>query len=495
MTTEEKASRYNEIIERARKEYKNHKAFKGFREMLERIFPEQLIKESEDERIKETLIKYFKERQKDGDKDELFCGLSYDIILVWLEKQTFDFKIELGNWYKCLCDYALPNGELEFKYNNLYYCSRDWRLHGEIDTRNVKNIGVKGYKAFFRPATNQEIQDWLKKQDKQKLDDNVGPKFHEGDWVVFNNRPEGSIYQVEKIENYEYILRHFLGGSMPLSFSHENMIRLWTVDDAHEGDVLAHDDGSLTIFGHRLRGIDSGLYMAHVLLTYNIEFKQTCATANVHPATKEERDILFAKIKEEGYEWDARKKELKRVGQKSAWSEEDTKHFMRCKGYIEAYVEPRRDDVEWFKSLKDRVQPQPKQEWTKEDEKMLSNIVDCIKNLPIFYESLNINGEDKTTEQFICDAINWLKSIEGRVQPKQEWSEEDLCRIEHALFGTYAVDFATRLLYKIKSLNSQNTWRPSDEQIEEFKDLLNDINWEGEILVSLYNDLKKLREE
>lgn len=56
--------------------------------------------------------------------------------------------------------------------------------------------------------------------------------------------------------------------------------------------------------------------------------------------------------------------------------------------------------------------------WNEEDEKMLSNIVDCIKNLPVFYESLNINGEDKTTERFICDAINWLKSFKDRVQPQ-----------------------------------------------------------------------------
>lgn len=30
----------------------------------------------------------------------------------------------------------------------------------------------------------------------------------------------------------------------------------------------------------------------------------------VHPATKKQRDLLFSKIKEEGYEWDANKKEI-----------------------------------------------------------------------------------------------------------------------------------------------------------------------------------------
>ena len=39
----------------------------------------------------------------------------------------------------------------------------------------------------------------------------------------------------------------------------------------------------------------------------------------VYPATKEQRDTLFAKMKEAGYIWDAEKKELKKIEQKSAW--------------------------------------------------------------------------------------------------------------------------------------------------------------------------------
>lgn len=74
-------------------------------------------------------------------------------------------------------------------------------------------------------------------------------------------------------------------------------------------------------------------------------------------------------------------------------------------------------------NYEDKLKP-----WSEEDEKILSNIVDCIKNLPIFYESININGEDKTTERFICDAINWLKSLKNRVQPQSNWkpSEEQM---------------------------------------------------------------------
>ena len=37
------------------------------------------------------------------------------------------------------------------------------------------------------------------------------------------------------------------------------------------------------------------------------------SVANVAPATKGQRDLLFKKMKEEGYQWDAEKKELKKI--------------------------------------------------------------------------------------------------------------------------------------------------------------------------------------
>ena len=98
-------------------------------------------------------------------------------IIAWLENQEsyYTFEIKEGHWYKCVCDYMLNGSDLMFKNDNLYYCRSNWRLRGEIDERNVKDIGVNGYKSFFRPATNQEIKDWLEKQrDKDKLIQELG---------------------------------------------------------------------------------------------------------------------------------------------------------------------------------------------------------------------------------------------------------------------------------------------------------------------------------
>lgn len=162
--------RYKEILAKARTFYKKWDGVDAYNSSLaiselKEIFPE--LNESEDENIRQSLIDYLRERKSCESYGQYV--LRYDHWITWLEKQvpcTYTFEIKEGHWYKCVCDYMLNNSDLLFKYGNLYYCRRNWRLEGEIDERNVKDIGVNGYKSFFRPATNQEIKDWLEKQGK-----------------------------------------------------------------------------------------------------------------------------------------------------------------------------------------------------------------------------------------------------------------------------------------------------------------------------------------
>lgn len=88
------------------------------------------------------------------------------------------------------------------------------------------------------------------------------------------------------------------------------------------------------------------------------------------PATTEQRDLLFTKMKEAGYEWDDENKELKKIEQiLPTWSEEDEKildsiiDFVmpigECPDYPtdeekEYYYEGDRK-VDWLKSLKERL--------------------------------------------------------------------------------------------------------------------------------------------
>ena len=162
LSTEEKAKRYEEVLAMA-KECITYIPDEAVNKYMLNMFPE--LKESDGERIRKQIISFLKEFEYDH-----YRSLDFSSWIAWLKKQDFNYTFEIkeGHWYKCVCDYMLNNSDVMFKNDRLYYCRRDWRLRGEIDERNVKDIGVNGYKSFFRPATSQEIKDWLEKQGEQK---------------------------------------------------------------------------------------------------------------------------------------------------------------------------------------------------------------------------------------------------------------------------------------------------------------------------------------
>ena len=146
-------------------------------------------------------------------------------------------------------------------------------------------------------------------------------KFKVGDWVVFNNS-HNSIYQISEIRDSYYTLTHTHGGSMPLSFSQEEFIRPWTIKDAKDGDVLANDHHILIlkelVYDWSSNGTPCSV-KAYCGIKPNGNFEIGkdnwcfCGTLHIHPATKKQRDLLFTKMKEAGYQWDAGKKELRKI--------------------------------------------------------------------------------------------------------------------------------------------------------------------------------------
>ena len=156
---------------------------------------------------------------------------------------------------------------------------------------------------------------WLKKQCKNSAD-KIESKFKVGDWIVFIKSK--SIYQVEKKENYEYTLRHILGGSLYLPFSNEDLIREWTIQDAKDGDILVHNsfmfDDFIFIYNNTSI-LQAYCYYSSERNRFIIEDKEHYCPWNmqeVTPATKEQRDTLMRVMNNAGYEWDAENKELKK---------------------------------------------------------------------------------------------------------------------------------------------------------------------------------------
>lgn len=160
----------------------------------------------------------------------------------------------------------------------------------------------------------EECIDWLEKQGKNSTD-KIEPRFKVGDWVVFIT--SGSVYQVEKKENYEYTLRYILGGSLCLPFSNEELIRKWTIQDAKDGDVLACNEEILLFKSYSVQERISS-YCWYNGQTNNFHSKEVIDTLltkrnKICPATKEQRDLLFQKIKEAGYKWNAETKTLEKL--------------------------------------------------------------------------------------------------------------------------------------------------------------------------------------
>ena len=74
-------------------------------------------------------------------------------------------------------------------------------------------------------------------------------------------------------------------------------------------------------------------------------------------------------------------------------------------------------------------------------------------------------------EKFVEQVDNWLKSLKERVQPKQEWSEEDEKMLQSILDEYKSMSIEKRNW--LKSLRPQTTWKPSDEQMEALKHAIN----------------------
>ena len=139
----------------------------------------------------------------------------------------------------------------------------------------------------------------------------IESNFKVGDWVVFNNS-HNSIYQISEISDSYYTLTHTHCGSMSLSFSQEKLIRPWTIEDAKDGDILYSPCCKLLW----IYKDDNSCYIGNNL-NYNEDSvvinSPICIPIDVVPATNEQCDLLFHKIKENGYEWDADKKELRKI--------------------------------------------------------------------------------------------------------------------------------------------------------------------------------------
>lgn len=347
MTQEEKAKAYDEAIKVARSKIKNDKNHVLYEEDIIDIFHE--LKENEDERIRKALITYFKMFPYGSIGD---AGTNVNEAIDWLEKQgkhLEDCEAEkekadfVGDGFiECRADF------LDFKEGITY-----WLEYVGNDNYNVRSDNLLGKTYHITPCQLYTIfkkLTWLEKQcskqetlcnkckkehpslscremielgrctveHEQKPTDKAEPKFKVGDWIVFN----GLVLHID--ENVDGYYRTTSIGGIPNSYDWDidNIARLWTFEDAKNGDVLSFYSeykgnkmvqvGIIEKYVGKHGGC-SNTFKIYVGVNWenNLQIGEYMGCSDIRPASKGQRDILFAKIKEAIYEWDAEKKELK----------------------------------------------------------------------------------------------------------------------------------------------------------------------------------------
>ena len=476
LSIEQKAKAYDDAFNRAKSWYTDAQI--DFKKSLETLFPGL---KCDDEKIRKEIIKCVKNYGPSSANPQLFKNM-----LAWLEKQEGCEHIK-KDWLEHIKQSWYKEGFIDGKYSG--GTSKKWTINDTTTLNELIDFLENGTAKLQHDLTR--YANWLKiqftpieKQGEQKSADSYCQENCKGfqetgkcfaDGMCKAKREAESVEKAEpkfKIGNWivdksgltQQVL-DFRGGIYTCTYNSfttdcESNYHLWNIQDAKHGDVLAYDTVVL-IFDHlgtfENRPIIYSWYFADSKKFYGMGTSDPdrWEVEGFYPATKEQRTELFLKMHEAGYEWDAEKKELKKFhvidegksemgycfnkminGEKvtPAWSEKDEDYINDLIKYFsqsERLKNTKEDIVIWLKSIKYKVQPQSKQEWSSWDELQYKAAYNLCEN----------SGHTVTSD--------WLKSIKQRIG-----------------------------------------WRPSEEQMDALETAVSSL--QSTALESLYNDLKKI---
>ena len=246
----------------------------------------------DDERLRKTAIAFLKDFAEQGYENAVEC-------IDWLEKQGEQAPSQTNEraWLYLVSDV------LTWKDGIGQY----------LDDPRVQELAKKLCSEYSQKLYSPS--NTLKGE--QKSVDKIKPEFKVGDWITFYGSNPFKILKIEADING--VLEYLLLGQNGHDFYFNNTyvdknVRLWTIQDAKDGDVLATSAGAFIYNGNNCGGSYPGSYCGiNNLGNFQTGVEYHWTRKKVYPATKEQRDLLFQKMKEAGYEWDADKKELKKL--------------------------------------------------------------------------------------------------------------------------------------------------------------------------------------
>lgn len=373
LSIEQKAKAYDKALERARNLHKdaidmgeNIRA-----KQCEIIFPE--LRESKDDRIMRVIRGWIYTRPASFFDN----GISKEEILAWLEKQGEQKPVDS-------------------------YCQEN----------------CKGFQETGKCFADGDCK---AKREAESNDKNE-PKFHEGDWVIDK---QGIVHQIANV--VENVTCHTYGYDIVGGgYFNDNTegVRLWTIQDTKDGDVLCCESGWTCIF--KTLNSDNISFSSYCFMDNTGWFCETGSESHtlekafikayngeIYPATKEQRDLLFQKMKEAGYIFDFEKKELKKLGQSEVTKTSDQEEIaeisfgakdselQEATYYIPKGFHAEVDDDDKV-VIKKGEKPTT---WSEDDEHRVKDTIYFLDTAKKHYAS--------TVELDAC--IDWLKSFKQRI--------------------------------------------------------------------------------
>lgn len=430
--------------------------------------------ESEDEKIRKTLIEMF---SNVGKKD--WRDIPTEKIIAWLEKQgsssvkwqknTPDNKPATNHSVLMKTTHGIAEGYFvgslwfQFRWSSNIKDSDvlAWMELSDLDEQDGQKPVVVDFKA----------KDWcVSKVDGQIHDmtynpaNKVEPKFKNGQWIVWQDK----CYKVNYNGcGYELVDQNGLSTSLEYGTVDENA-HLWDITkDAKDGDVLASELCDSIILFKGIKDDNIDFYCDYDFSEVNVpgdrfavnngqHYGNVEDSKDFHPATKEQRDTLFTKMREAGYEFDFEKKELKKIKQQpSQWNISDYRTWQ----YIVSDVLTKHDGIGQYlddgfckkiakymqENWSKKLSLEQNSAWSEEDEEMCQETIDWFekKCFPYALESENPARE----------SIKWLKSLKERITWKP--TKEQIDAFEHfvRLWGESGAaspyDNNTKLLYTL----------------------------------------------
>lgn len=148
----------------------------------------------------------------------------------------------------------------------------------------------------------------------------IEPEFKVGDWIVVENM----VGQISDIREDCYVGLDTKGWSFALSRPAGNSnAHLWTIEDVKGGDVITIGD-EYFLFKKKKDNTSPVVYISHCFCdsagTFRVTNGRDCGEflsmengIKACPATKEQRELLFARMKEAGYKWDDENNRLSKI--------------------------------------------------------------------------------------------------------------------------------------------------------------------------------------